>query len=266
MEIRNAKNQDKTAVLDFCKATFSWGDYIEEIWDMWQSKGRLYVLEDKGKIVGVYNLVLFEKQSWIEGLRVHPKYRRNGLGKKMLKHAESIVQNKIIRLIIESENNPSVRLVESIGYRLEDRWQLYSIPVEKQNSDAKLANNISQIKDLIDSHTYSDSWKWLPLDNEELQKLVDQERVIISDYNGKALAVGIWNRSRDFPKVFQVGYLNGTAFGIKDILRYIQTKAYDLNCEKIQIFIKEKTLLDEDFLNKRSLFYLMRKDIIWKNL
>ena len=266
MEIRSAEGSDKTSVIDFCRDTFSWGDYIADVWNIWQSKGRLYVMEDEGKVVGVYNLSLFEKQAWIEGLRIHPKHRRKGLAKNMLKHAESFVQNKIIRLIIESENNPSIRLVESMGYVLEDKWQLYSMIAAKQDSDAKIANDVFQIKDLIDSHTYADSWKWLPLDNEELQKLVNQKRVVMFGDNGKPLAIGIWNRSRDFPQVFQVGYLNGANDGMRCILRYIQNKAYDLNCERIQIFVKDNTSLNADFLDNRSLFYLMRKDMPRKNL
>ena len=261
MKIRTAVSNDKATVLEFCKNTFSWGDYVSDVWDGWQSKGRLYVVEDDyGKVVGVYNLAIFEKQSWIEGMRVHPKYRRKGLGKNMLLHAESIIQNKIIRLIIESENHPSVKLARSMGYYLEEKWQLYSMSAEKQSSDVKVANDILQIKDLINSVTYADSWKWFPLDDEELEKLIEQERVAISVANGTILAMGIWNRYTDFPKVLQVGYLNGTENGMIRILRHIQNKAYELNCERAQIFVHEKTSLDASFLEKRSLFYLMRKD------
>ena len=260
MKIRAAMSNDKATVLEFCKDTFSWGDYVADVWDRWQSKGRLHVVEDDGKVVGVYNLAIFEKQAWIEGMRVHPQYRRKGLGKSMLLHAESIIQNKIIRLIIESENHHSIRLAGSMGYYLEEKWQLYSMPAEKQSSDIKTANDILQIKDLVNSVTYADSWKWFPLDNEELGKLIEQERVVISVANGVSMAMGIWNRYTDFPKVLQIGYLNGTKDGMIQILRYIQNKAYELNCERVQIFVHEKTSLDASFLDKRSLFYLMRKD------
>jgi len=260
MKIRTAVSNDKVTVIEFCKDTFSWGDYVADVWDRWQSKGRLYVVEDDGKVVGVYNLAIFEKQAWIEGMRIHPEYRRKGLGKSMLLHAESIIQNKIIRLIIESENYPSVRLARSTSYYLEEKWQLYSMPAEKQSSDVKIANDILQIKDLINSVTYADSWKWFTLDNEELEKLIEQERVVISVADGTTLAMGIWNGYTDFPKVFQVGYLNGTKDGMIQILRYIQNKACELNCERAQIFVHEKTSLEASFLDKRSLFYLMRKD------
>ncbi len=266
MKIRRAKTGDKTTVLEFCKNTFSWGDYIEDVWESWQSKDGLYVMEVNGKVIGVYNMALHEKQTWIEGMRVHPKYRQRGFGKQMLTHAESIAPTRIIRLIIESENHPSIALAKSMEYVLEDNWRLYSALPEKQDSGVKVARNISQIKHMINSSTYVDSWKWLPLDNDELCKLVDQKRILVSNTNGKISAVGIWNRSGDFSQVFQIGYANGTSTGIIDIVRYAQNMAYKLNCERIQIFTQDKITLRAKFLDKRSLFYLMRKDLPKKNL
>lgn len=266
MKIRNAMTSDKETVLEFCKNTFSWGDYIADVWDSWQSKGKLHVLEVDGMVVGVYNIALFEKEAWIEGMRVHPQHRKKGLGKLMLTHAESLAPNPIIRLIIDNENHPSIKLAKSMGYYLEDKWQLYSMLPEKWDSDIKIVREASEVTDMINSPTYADSWKWLPLDEEELQKLIDQKRIAMSLDNDKTSAIGIWNRSNDFPQVLQIGYLNGTNNGIVDILRYVQNKAKELNCERIQVFVQQKIPIEAKFLDKRSLFCLMRKDLPKKNL
>ena len=45
MELREATSSDKTQVLDFCKNTFSWGDYIAEVWDFWIKEGNLLVTD-----------------------------------------------------------------------------------------------------------------------------------------------------------------------------------------------------------------------------
>ena len=260
MRIRNASEFDKASVLEFCKNTFSWGDYIADVWDSWNSKERLYVVEEDGTVVGVYNLAISEKQAWVEGMRVHPQYRRRGLGKNLLVHAESMAPFKTMRLIIESENHPSIKLVESMGYRLEDKWRLYSMTPRKERSTVRNAVDLSKLESLIGATTYVDSWKWLPLEQQELVQLIQQERVIISDTNGMISAIGIWNRSADFHQVMQLGYVNGTADGILDILRFIQNKASELQFERIQVFAQEKIPLQMSFLDKRSLFYLMRKD------
>ncbi len=43
MRINGAKPSDKEKILDFCKNTFSWGDYIPEVWDFWIKEGNLLV-------------------------------------------------------------------------------------------------------------------------------------------------------------------------------------------------------------------------------
>jgi|SRR5437867_2459493 len=260
MKIRNALEADKSYMLEFCKNTFSWGDYIADVWQSWKSKGRLYVLEEGGRVVGIYHLAISEKQAWVEGMRVHPQYRRRGLGKNLLVHAESMAPFKTMRLIIESENHPSIKLVESMGYRLEDKWRLYSMVPTNTKSTVRNAPDLSEIMALVDSITYADSWKWLPLEQEKLLQLIQEKRMIVSDRNQKVSAIGIWNRSCDFPQVLQLGYVNGSSDGILDILRFMQNKAFDLKCERIQVFAQEKISLETSILDKRALFYLMRKD------
>jgi hypothetical protein len=46
---------DKKDVLRFCINTFEWGDYIEQVWDVWYSdpNGYLIVAEDNGVIAAV---------------------------------------------------------------------------------------------------------------------------------------------------------------------------------------------------------------------
>ncbi len=261
MRIRHARQNDRNSVLEFCKDTFSWGDYIAEVWDSWSSKGGLHVVEKDGLVIGVYNLELLKKESWIEGMRVRPQFRKMGFGTKMLSHAESIIQNGIIRLIIESENRASIKLVTSMGYEIEERWRLYSMMPEKQNANTTIATKSTDLGKLASSSTYADSWRWLPLDKEDLEKLVEQNRIVVSIQNGKSSAMGIWNKSNDFPDVFQMGFVNGTQDGIKEILKCAQNQARDLGCERIQVFAHEKISLESSFLDKRSLFYLMKKEL-----
>ena len=45
--IREATNSDKTSVLKFCKDTFSWGDYVQDVWDSWISEGNLFLYAKK---------------------------------------------------------------------------------------------------------------------------------------------------------------------------------------------------------------------------
>ena len=266
MNIRNAYDADKPYVLDFCKNTFSWGDYISDVWERWKSKGHLYVIEEDGKIVGVYNLSYSESQTWIEGMRIHPDYRRRGLAKKMLYHAESISKVKLFRLIIESQNLPSLQLAGSLGYEIEDKWRLYSSTPQKGPSNTRTAVSLQEVEGLFTSSTYADSWQWLPLDRKTLVDLIYHKRILISSANQKVCAVGIWNRYSDFPNVLQIGYISGSTDGIIDILSHTRNMAHDMGCEKVQVFAQEDLQVKAPFLEKKSLFFLMKKDLTKKNL
>lgn len=261
MEIRVAHGADREPVLEFCHDTFSWGDYIADVWDKWEESGGLYVCQEGNMVVGMYHVVFLGGESWLEGMRVHPKFRKKGLGTKMMVHAESIIQKGTVRLIIESGNLPSIGLAKSVGYHVEEKWRLYSAVPQKQDSRATVATSSLSLDKFLNSSTYADSWKWLPLGRDELEKLVVQGRVIASSYDGTTNAVGIWNQSRDFPQTFQVGFVNGTREGISDILRLAQNKAHEMGCGRIQVFALEGTDLDFNLAEKRSMFYLMRKEL-----
>lgn len=263
--IRKAELGDKAAVLDFCTDTFSWGDYIGDVWDRWASSGGLYVLEENGAVMGVYHLAFLDRQAWIEGMRVHPTCRRKGFGASMMHHAESVIKNGTVRLVIESENRPSLSLAKSMGYGLDEEWRLFSMLPEKQGSSAQ----VSSVAPSEDEHelpqTCPDSWKWRRLDGSVLEKLSGKGQILTYVENGSTLAFGIWNLSEDFPKTFQVGFVTGSKKGVGEVLKLAKNMAYSSGCDKIQVFAPEKSMLESPYLEKKSLFHLMKKEL-GKNL
>jgi GNAT superfamily N-acetyltransferase len=268
MEIRDAQPSDKEAVVDFCKNTFSWGDYIADVWDYWVFQESLFVAVEGAVPIGLCHMVISDdRQVWIEGIRIHPDYRRKGYGRKMISHCESIKKSiKTVRMIIESENVSSINLAQSMGYYIEDRWRLYALMPEKKTSSVIIASDIKQVAGLVFSNTYANSWKWFPLEESDLEELIKQKRVLLSVQEESILAAGIWNESENYENVLQLGFINGSKDGMQDILRFIQNKGYELSSERIQVFSQEKNPLVMDSLTKRSLFYLMRKDLSKKNL
>jgi len=263
MEIRDAKPSDKQIVLEFCKHTFSWGDYIADVWNSWILQGNLFVMVEDEIQIGLYHVVFTDnRQAWIEGIRIHPNHRRKGYGKKIISHCESIAKSiTTIRMIIESENTPSINLAQLMGYYVEDTWRMYSMTPKKETSFVILASDIKQVAGLVSSNTYANSWKWFPLEKSDLEELIKQQRVLVSVQNGSVLAIGIWNHSENFANVLQIGFINGTKDGMLDILRFMQNKGYELHCDRIQVFSQEKNSLDTDSLTTRYHFYLMRKDL-----
>jgi len=263
MQIRDAQPRDKQVVLDFCINTFSWGDYIADVWDAWILQGNLFVIAEGDVPIGLWHLVFTDtRQAWIEGIRIHPNYRRKGYGRKIISYCESLVTStKTIRMIIECDNTPSIDLARSMGYEIEDWWRLYALTPKKEASSVIIASEINQVRGFVSSNTYVDSWRWLPLEKSDLEELIRQKRILLSVRNEHILAIGIWNESKNFANVLQLGFINGTNEGMLDILRFIQNKGYELHSVRIQVFSQAKNVLEMESLTKRPLFYLMKKDL-----
>src|SRR3984893_17568342 len=121
IEIRDARAEDRDAVLAFCTQTWEWRDYIEYVWDEWlhDPNGVLFVATSDGQPVGIGHMrMLTSTEAWLEGMRVDPAYRRQGLAEAINNEmlAEAMRRGaKVARLITESTNSNSIRLLER-GY------------------------------------------------------------------------------------------------------------------------------------------------------
>jgi N-acetylglutamate synthase-like GNAT family acetyltransferase len=264
LQIRKATKSDKKPILDFCQSPSSGVDYIANVWDSWLEEGKFLAMEYKGKPIGVCHASFSKNQVWIEGLRINPKFRQRGYGSGLVLRAEQIAKrkhHKISRMIISNSNKKSIKLAKSLGYTIEDKWYLYNLKPKRQQSRVIAASNPKQIENLIDSDTYSKSWKWFAFDKSSLSKLIKKRRILVFAKNKKALAVGIWNDSKIDNAVLQIGYLNGSKTGMKNILYYMQNKGYEQNSRRIQILAQQKIKLQMKDLDKRMLFCLMKKDL-----
>ena len=87
---RLARDSDKKDVLNFCKKTFSWGDYIHEVWDSWITEGNLIVIENEQIPISMTHAAFYpdEKMIWIEGIRVDKNFRKNGIAQILISFLE----------------------------------------------------------------------------------------------------------------------------------------------------------------------------------
>ena len=56
--IRMPIPSDKNQILSFCENTFSWGDYIHEVWDSWEKDDGLVIIEEDNAAVAMCHLSL----------------------------------------------------------------------------------------------------------------------------------------------------------------------------------------------------------------
>jgi len=254
--IREAKRSDKSAVLNFCKNTFSWGDYIEYVWDYWLSEGVLIVVE-KLHPVGISHAFFSKNQVWIEGIRINPTNRRQGLASKLVDHVESIAKERHIIfsfMLIDAENSASMEMAKNLNYEIFEIWKFYTLlPQISHDYKIQFGTDLNHTKI---TH-YVLSWRWLVLDEDSLLSLNKQNKIISSNIYGD-ISIAILTDSEHFDKTLIVTLFSGSQLNTLEIISYVQNYGAEKNYQKIQILTKEK-LPFTNTLEHKITFNLMKK-------
>ena len=257
---RKASALDKDEVLELCKNTFEWGDYIDKVWTIWlhESDTTFYVVEkceknnDKKNIVGIGHCALCSNKTmiWIEGIRVHEHFRRNNIGSalimKMLKQG---LNNRISlsSTIVSLKNIASQKLMEKHGFMFISKWVYVSIkPYPNQKChNIRLAQSGDYqkiLKYLEKSNTFSSSgnryvhsWRWYFLNTDLLYKfLINRQILLVTNDQNPSILCGIlifdqngyWNDSTKF----QVMYVDAVSeYYLSQLINFTLNFVFVLN-------------------------------------
>ena len=259
LKIREANNLDKISVLKFCKNTFSWGDYVEQVWNFWISEGHLF-LGQKPEPVGICHAFYSDNQVWIEGIRIESTFRRQNIASELVKHAEIIGLAKNLSfsyMLIDTENSVSISMARSLNYELFQTWNFYSI--EPRNNSNYNVTFEKSINSKSFSH-YVKSWRWLPIDDVTLKSFYEQNRIVNSSIDNKN-SIAIITESKHFDKTLIVTLFSNSDESVCEILSFLQNFGWEKNYERIQILTKEK-LPNFDSLEYKISFHLMKKFLV----
>jgi len=254
--IREARYSDKFHILKFCKNTFSWGDYIDDVWDSWFSEGFLFVAVSKFP-VGLCHGVFFKDHVWIEGIRISPDFRRKGIASKMVQKIESIAFDKKIEssfMLIDTKNKPSILMAKTLDYKIFQTWKFYSLSPKKNNTFKIFFGNVIGINEF--PH-YVKSWRWVPLDQNKLNSLQSNNQII---YSGKDenKAIVILEDSEHFPNTLIATLYSGSPENTFNVILFLQNYGTEKKYQRLQILTKE-TLPNFEGLEHKLSFHLMQK-------
>ena len=116
----------------FVKSIWRGHDYIPKVWDRWirDKGGRMFVAEVDGRPVAISRVRLMEDGSaWLEGARVHPRYRRRGIATSLGRSSMEFARKRGVRtfrLTSGFSNNPAHKQVAKMGLVEVARMSLYS--------------------------------------------------------------------------------------------------------------------------------------------
>ncbi|MEM2988231.1 MAG: GNAT family N-acetyltransferase, partial [Candidatus Bathyarchaeia archaeon] len=123
IHVREAREDDQEAVFEFCRHTWSWGDYIPNVWDKWlrEPNGKVFVATLGGVPIGMQHITIDKPgEAWLSGARTAPQYRRMGVAtaitEKCLEYAKG-AGVRVARLVTESDNVAALAAVQKMGFK-----------------------------------------------------------------------------------------------------------------------------------------------------
>lgn len=174
LEVRDAREDDREAVLAFCARSFGEeGDYIASVWDAWvgtNHTGALLVGVVAAQPVAICHVQLTAPdEAWIEGLRVAPDARRQGVGRVMVSRAMVRARElgaSAVRLFTHASNLISERLFEGFGFTRVAELMSCTAPALSPDPDdaANTRRNAAELESTIGETTHDTAEGALPRD------------------------------------------------------------------------------------------------------
>ena len=263
-QIRKPVASDKQQILGFCTNTFSWGDYIHEVYDSWTNEGELVILEENNEPIAMCHGVIYseEKMLWIEGIRVRHDHRRKGVAELLISHLERNAHDLGIShadMLIESENIPSLNLAAKIGYERKSKWNYFAVEAKK-TSYSSLFDSVDYDELTYSELRFVDSWRWIPLTRSNFQRLNSDGQILCIRDNKKIQSLGIITYSRSFDNTIILTILFGKSYGIQKFIQYVQRLALEKNYSKLRILTQQDEIPVVS-IQKKFPFYLVEKII-----
>lgn len=278
MKIRPARRSDREEILSFCINSFSWGDYVDRMWDYWYRNGRLLVVEYGGRKIAMSHVAICpdDKSMWLEGVRVHPDYRRSRIATELITKMIQYGRQSGARqasAIVDVTNVASQRVMEKNGFEVISRWAYYGTDgrPERKKSSARLATN-AELNDVwqylqnseiyrLSAKRYVKSWHWYALDRKVLRGFIKAKRVIMTGRPVAGIAIinrhGYWDRTN----IMQIVYLDAaSAVPLAHLVSFATNLYLDGEFEALQLVCcdsKRLTLFIEKFMAKDEEQFLL---------
>ena len=102
---------------------------LDEVIDEYNNGVILKMVNDENTIIGSVRAKEAKGTVFIGKLMVHPDYRHNGYGTRLIKQIEGYFPNKRYELFTSTRSKDNIRLYQSLGYKIFD---IKTINVELQ--------------------------------------------------------------------------------------------------------------------------------------
>jgi GNAT superfamily N-acetyltransferase len=146
---------DKPAVLKVSSRIWEGNDYVPLFYDRWVKEGGFWAGELRGRIVGYGKATeLAPGELWLEGLRVDPDSRKQGVGKELSRQVvyKTLERRPVsLRLATADVNHESIHIIETVmGFKLYAQYRFFvGTPKKPRPGPPLVAPTVAEALDFI---------------------------------------------------------------------------------------------------------------------
>lgn len=271
IKIRQARAEDREAVLAFCAHTWEWGDYIENVWDRWLSDptGLLLVALHGDRPVGVMHLqMLNATDAWQEGMRIDPAYRKQGIARQLSLEAGAEAMRRgatTVRLLTDSTNTASIHLVEQSHSRQVGAFSLYtaapvtSVPRHNVGIDEPVLATLADLDEIIDYLNISNIFPAVGglyyadfigyrISDTLLKEKIQQGQIYLLKRWQRLDGLAIVEQREDWRgNYLSLGYIDGTTEAISLLAYTLRRKLTEPGLEQVRAYVPDLIMVRDAF-------------------
>lgn len=255
--IRRARPKDKRAVREIVQTVWGGNDYLPAVFDDWvrDRRGGLFVAVVGGELVGVGKLTaLSDEEGWLEGLRVAPRRRRQGIAELLVRYRMDRARAlglRVVRLATAEENVAVRRLAIRMGMR---RAAVLVAWRARASADAGEAAQRARARDLLEvwrlfsggplrtgAHLakVQGRWAWRELQRRELMREIAEGRCLVARLGQRVSAAAMVHPAGE---TLVVSDLVGSVSGRRQLLARLPSEAQTRGAATVQLLLPRNGL------------------------
>jgi GNAT superfamily N-acetyltransferase len=264
--IRPARPADRAAMEHICAHTWEDGDYIPQVWDEWlaDEEGVLLVGElgaPGGQVVALSKITFQPAgQVWLEGMRVDPDYRQQGIASRFLEFSIEYARGqgaRVVRLATGGYNTAVHHMAGRAGMSHVGTYVLWLADPLPGGPRATFLTpgNGPQVLEFLEHSAvltythglYSADWASQELSAERIAQLLDKNQVVAELVpEGHLSSVAIVSTQPGDDEMW-IGFADGQQSTLVHLAMAIRAYAAQIGVDKVRIMLPNLTWLRYSF-------------------
>ncbi|MGQ9599790.1 MAG: GNAT family N-acetyltransferase [Anaerolineae bacterium] len=264
--IRPARAADRPAMERICAHTWEDGDYIPRVWDRWlaDEQGVLLVGEldtPPGEIVALQKITFqTPDQVWLQGMRVDPAYRRQGIAGQFLKYSLAYARQlgaRVVRLGTGEDNQPVHIIAARAGMERVGVYTCWSAEplAEGPRPTILTPESLSQVRAFLQAspvfththHLTSIRWSWQELSAERVVDFLNSGQMAAHlTAEGELAALATIHFIEDEDEMW-IGFADGQPEAVARLALAVRVHAGRVGAAHVRIMVPDVAWLREAF-------------------